>query len=125
MENIALSNVKKIKKLLDYVQNNKNMVRTIDYDDIVKAVENVYKNFSGMPKKHINCFVNYSKHASIYPRSYKYKPMGTEVRLQFVNGKSYVSFASRENCNRRAVLYAYALSDEMKADIINAATESF
>ena len=119
MEKILATNEKKVTKLLESVQGSKSMVRTINYSDIQEAVKYIYKHFDGVPKKHMSCGVNYSRHASIFPACYKYSPMGTEVCFLLDGGKTYITMISREDCNRKYQYRVFSLSDEMKDDIIN------
>ena len=122
---INVKNQEKVEKLLDDVQK-KSRTRTISYQDILDAVEDIEKKFNMCSKKSkIGLKVFFNKHMQKFPNAYKYTPRGTEVILEYFSSGFFITKISREFCGKSYdYTYVYNLTEKMKNDILNSYAHS-
>lgn len=118
---ININNKEKIEAALNEVQN-RAKARTISYEDILEAIENIEKKLNISKKAMIGIRARVSLHCERFSGLYKGIPMGTEFTIQRFPSGWFLVGVSRDNVDHSRT-YCLVLSESAKEAILNNASE--
>lgn len=107
----------KITESLDGLQK-RCTARTIDFDDILSAVETIEKKL-GVPKCRLDgTLAHVDLRADDFPSAYKYTPTSTQFEVVNNKGKWYLTDIMREDCRRFNQKFVIYMSETTKKAIL-------